>query len=208
MLHLSTFCLQCGKTALAAARFCSGCGRPLPSPRLTNDSNSETDDDASAKLLHYIQSISADGELIRRRDFSPPLSGKVNATALDSVLSLAEDQFCRWNIKWLWSPSDAPDTVAAEEQEAWWTIYEMFARQLSSIHSEMDGVIRRHLQARTAATALSAKIARDAKAPLRQIEARVSSFLCVCLDLLGLHGLAVRTANRWLFPPASVGRNQ
>lgn len=84
-----------------------------------------------ADLLAHIRQLSAAVSLVPHREMHDLLKGlgsdeSFSPTEWAQVVDFSADQLSRWQVQWLFSPAESPDTVAAAESEGWralWKVY-------------------------------------------------------------------------------------
>src|SRR4051812_25543913 len=113
------FCRQCGVRMVDNARFCTSCGAAA-----TVNVNFNVVDHCHSPqppVLAYVKRMARGGEPVSSQQFLILLREleTSSATELMPVIYFAQDQFCRWNVKWLFSPASDPDENASRESQMW-----------------------------------------------------------------------------------------
>jgi len=129
-------CSRCGARTTADARFCGHCGVRFDSRDVWN-----LDD-----VVAQIKALTTIDELIPYdsvNHLASALGGRRPTVAQLSPLSdLADDQSCRWTVKYLFSRASAPDLEAKEESELWTQLYGDCVASLVKTIPELEDVQR------------------------------------------------------------------
>ena len=143
------------------------------------------------------------------------------ATALESVpendFTVAEwykltdfalDQIGKWQVKWLFSPAQTPDTVAQTEAEAWERLWDVFSKALVEQVPEVEVELHEKKRLSIPQQLMRQKVQQESGNRPAMFASSVTSRLAIVLNSLGCKSIAHRLYARALFPSGSVGRAQ
>jgi hypothetical protein len=150
--------------------------------------------------MHTHESIDFRGFSERIRVFK-----SMTASDVDKIVAFAEGQYCRWHVKWLFSPATSPNAIAAKQAEAWKAIYNMFGKQLISAVPDVEPLLSRRLRVQLAEHAMRSKAEYDDANSASRALAGPRMFVARFLNNIGLRTAAERTVHKALYPPGTVG---
>lgn len=145
------------------------------------------------KLRHFLES---DADL-------PELS----MSQLNTILTLTEDQACRWEVEWLFSPAVAPSAEAEGETEGWKRLHSAVLGILVANVPDIGETLEERRRLRLSALAVDRSVAGCDGRPIEKARRAVVSFMAQRLYNLGAKETAMRLYNAALYPSGTVGRS-
>lgn len=124
------------------------------------------------------------------------------------VVEFALNQIGEWQVKWLFSPAQAPDTRAQTETDAWERLWDVFSQTLVDKVPEIKEQLRRKKDLLISQRLLQQKLQQDRGNPAAALAASMMGRLAIALNRLGCGGIARRLYKRALYPSGTVGRAQ
>ncbi|MFI4922595.1 MAG: hypothetical protein ACHP6J_02645 [Burkholderiales bacterium] len=131
-----------------------------------------------------------------------------NVTAAEwyKLVDFAVDQIGQWQVKWLFSSAQAPDTIAQTEADAWERLRDVFSKALVEIVPGIEGELRHKKDLVIAQRLLEWKVQQDHGGRASKLASSVMSRLAITLNRFGCKGIAQRLYAKALYPPGTVGR--
>jgi hypothetical protein len=130
----------------------------------------------------------------------------VTAVEWHKLVDFAVDQIGQWQVKWLFSSTQAPDTIAQTEADAWERLWDVFSKALVETVPGIEGELRHKKDLVIAQCLLEWKVQQDHGNRASMLASSVMSRLAITLNGLGWKGIARRLYTRSLYPSGTVGR--
>jgi hypothetical protein len=128
------------------------------------------------------------------------------APELYKLVDFALDQIGQWQVKWLFSSAQAPDTIAQTEADAWERLWDLFAKSLVETVPEIKDQLRGIKDSSIAERLLQRKLEQDRGSRAAMLASSMMSRLANMLNRLGCQGIARTLYTRALYPSGTVGR--
>ena len=150
----------------------------------------------AAAILH--DELERELESLTDKDFT--------AAEWNKVVDFALDQLSQWQVKWLFSSSQAPDTKAQTETKEWELLWRRFSQALGDKVPGIEEQLRRKKDLLIAQRLLERKTKQDSGSRGAMFASSTMSSLAITLNQLGYRSIAQRLYKRALYPSGTVGR--
>ena len=124
------------------------------------------------------------------------------------LVEFALNQISQWQVKWLFSSAQAPDTRAQIENDAWKRMWDVFSKALIDRKPEIEEQLRKIKDLSIAQKILERKLQLDSGNQAAVFATSTMGSLSLTLNRLGFRGIARGLYKLALFPSGSVGRAQ
>lgn len=201
------FCTNCGTEVSAPSKFCTNCGARVLAPASGSDYAAEPSSH-TANLLDYVRHNVNSPALIGAAHLVSLLidaDAPMSATEWGEILSFTEEQYCRWHVRWLFSPAQSPDAVAQDEQERWKRVYDAVVIQMTEAIPALGDVLFKRLSAKLTSDVLHRKAEVDEVSAAGGAVTSLKMTIGHGLNALGARKLAKSAINSAIFPRGSVG---
>ena len=164
-----------------------------------------------ADLLLSIQQLAATGRLLPHREMHDLLKDirseemLFRPTEWTEIVDFATDQLSRWQVEWLFSPAETPDSIAASESEGWRVLWRTYA---DALVKAVPGVeIDEMCELRQLSELLQRSLEYRRKQPLT-VRLTLGTFFALgkIIARLGVGIIGRGLVRRGMYPPKTVGR--
>ena len=124
------------------------------------------------------------------------------------LVDFALDQICQWQVKWLFSSAQAPDSMAQTEADAWERLWKVFSKALVDIVPGIEGPLLEKKDLLIVQHLIKRKLQQEGGNRAAVLASSVMSHVAITLYGLGCKGIARRLQTRALYPTGTVGRTQ
>ncbi len=204
------FCVYCGFALADQASFCAGCGAAVSLRRVQTLSSS--DEGRVDGLISNVKTMLSTQEFLSHSELVGVLNGlgnaKLSVEQLAVLVDFATDQYCRWHVRWLFSPAVAPDTTAANEYERWQFLNERLTNSLVALVPAVREPQQRACKLKALQFAIQARLRHDGKDLTKEIGRQTTGWFAHGLNALGFRNAAERAMQQAIFPTGSVGADE
>lgn len=167
---------------------------------------------SKSEFLASLNSPADRNALISHNDFASTLlsvpEDNFTAAEWNKIADFALNQLSEWQAEWLFSSARAPDRKAQGETEAWESLWNTVADQLTNAIPEVKGSLQERKDLVLTERILERKLQQDNGRVAARFKSLAMSYSAHILNALGFKGAARKLMAGALYPAGTVGRAQ